>query len=80
MKDDKEIILFNNDVRKLIFLIRGEQVIFDKDIALLSGVETKRINESVKRNKDRFSPSFAFQLTKEEVEILRSKNATSIKI
>ena len=56
-----------------IFTIRGVQVMLDKDLAELYGVETKRINEQVKRNIERFPEEFCFQLTKVEVEILRSQ-------
>lgn len=59
-----------------IFTIRGVQVILDKDLAELYGVETKRINEQVKRNIERFPEEFCFQLTKEEVESLRSQIVT----
>lgn len=75
-KENHEVIIYNN-INNLIFTIRGEQVILDRDIALLYGVETKRVNESVKRNKDRFPETFCFKLTVEEVKNLRSQFATS---
>ena len=59
-----------------IFTIRGVQVMLDRDLAELYEVETKRINEQVKRNIERFPEEFCFQLTKAEVEILRSQIAT----
>lgn len=65
------------DIQPLIRVIRGQQVIIDRDLALLYGVETKRLNEQVKRNIERFPDDFMFQLKKEEVEILKSQNATS---
>lgn len=77
-KENHEVIIYNN-INNLIFTIRGEQVILDRDIALLYGVETKRVNESVKRNKDRFPETFCFKLTVEEVKNLRSQIATSKK-
>lgn len=49
----------------------------DSDIALLYGVETKRLNEQVKRNQERFPKNFMFQLSKEEFILLRSQYATS---
>ena len=49
----------------------------DRDLALLYGVETKRLNEQVKRNIERFPGDFMFQLSKDDVEILKSQNATS---
>ena len=59
-----------------IFTIRGVQVMLDKDLAELYGVETRILNQSWKRNIERFPEEFCFQLTKEEVEILRSQIAT----
>lgn len=56
--------------------IRDKQVLLDSDLAELYGVETKRINEQLRRNKDRFPPDFCFQLNEYEKEILRSQNAT----
>ena len=63
-------------IENKIFTIRGVQVMLDRDLAELYEVETKRINEQVKRNIERFPEEFCFQLTKEEVEILRSQIAT----
>lgn len=63
-------------IENKIFTIRGVQVMLDKDLAELYEVETKRINEQVKRNIERFPEEFCFQLTKEEVEILRPQIAT----
>ena len=60
-----------------IFQIRTHRVILDADLARLYGVPTKRFNEALKRNKPRFPEDFAFQLTREEVENLRSQFATS---
>jgi len=60
-----------------IFFIRGLKVMLDTDLAEMYQVETKRLNEQVKRNKDRFPEDFMFQLTKEEWENLKSQNATS---
>jgi hypothetical protein len=64
-------------VERTILLIRGQKVILDADLAALYGVTTKRFNEQVKRNRERFPEDFMFQLTKKEAEILRSQNATS---
>lgn len=61
----------------LIFTVRGQRVILDSDLALLYGVSTKRLNEQVRRNPDRFPSDFAFRLTQAETKILRSHNATS---
>ena len=52
----------------MIFVIRGQKVMFDKDLAELYGVDTKRLNEQVKRNLERFPDDFMFQLNHEEFE------------
>lgn len=65
----KEIISFNS-IRNKIFTIRGVQVMLDKDLANLYKIENKRLNEQVKRNKERFPKNFMFQLTKEEKDEL----------
>jgi len=57
--------------------LRGKQVLLDRDLAGLYHVETRRLNEQVKRNVDRFPDDFMFQLNKEEDENLRSQFATS---
>ncbi|MBP5442677.1 MAG: ORF6N domain-containing protein [Treponema sp.] len=64
-------------VESKIFLIRGKQVMVDRDLAELYGVETKVINQAVKRNIERFPEEFRFQLTSEEYEFLRSQFVTS---
>jgi hypothetical protein len=64
-------------IEKAIFLIRGEKVILDAELAALYGVTTTRLNEQVKRNAGRFPEDFAFRLTAEEFEILMSQIATS---
>ncbi|MFA6129430.1 MAG: ORF6N domain-containing protein [Candidatus Omnitrophota bacterium] len=60
-----------------ILLVRGRKVMLDKDLALLYGVSTMRLNEQVKRNKERFPEDFMFQLTKEEASNLISHFAIS---
>jgi hypothetical protein len=60
-----------------IHVVRGQRVMLDEDLAEMYGVETKRLNEQVKRNPDRFPDDFMFQLTKEEFDDLMSQNATS---
>jgi len=64
-------------VEQLILLIRGQKVILDADLAALYEVETRRLNEQVKRNKKRFPEDFMFQLTRDEWGILKSQIATS---
>lgn len=67
----------NKNIDERILSIRGYRVMLDADLAELYGVTTKRLNEQVKRNKGRFPKDFMFQLTGEEMEILRSQFATS---
>ena len=63
-------------VEPLLRVVRGERVILDADLARLYGVPTKRLNEQVKRNLDRFPPDFLFQLTLSEFDSSRSQFAT----
>ena len=63
-------------IESKIFVIRGKQVMVDRDLADLYDVETKRITEAVKRNIERFPEEFRFQLTKDEYDFLRSQIAT----
>lgn len=64
------------DIENLIRSIRGKQVMLDRDLSMLYGVETKALNQAVKRNISRFPEDFMFQLTKEENDILRSQLVT----
>jgi hypothetical protein len=70
-------ILNNTVLDDKIFIIRGIQVMIDKDLAELYQVETSRLNEQVKRNIERFDYDFMFQLTKDKFDNLISQNATS---
>jgi hypothetical protein len=63
-------------IQKMIYEIRGNKVMLDRDLAALYEVEIKRLNESVKRNIKRFPPDFMFQLTEKEWKNLRSQFAT----
>ena len=65
------------DIQPMIRVIRGQQVMLDNDLATLYSVETRRLNEQVKRNIERFPNDFMFQLTKGELDNLMSQNATS---
>ena len=79
-KEESELVtnsdqlVFADKIESLIKVIRGQQVMLDRDLATLYGVEVKRLNEQVKRNIKRFPKDFMFQLTKEEC--LRSQFAT----
>ena len=64
-------------IENLIHIIRGQQTMLDSDLAKLYGVETRVLNQAVKRNIERFPADFMFQLTKEETDDLRSQIATS---
>ncbi len=64
-------------IQTMIYQIRGKSVMFDSDLATLYKVDTKRLNEAVKRNIKRFPGDFMFQLTKNEADHLRSQFATS---
>lgn len=80
MNDDLLTPLSNTGISSIedcIYNIRGEQVMLDCDIALLFEVETKRLNEQMKRNKTRFPEDFCFQLNSQEFNTLKSQNATS---
>ncbi len=77
-KVETSIVLSDDtQIRDMIYTVRGQQVMLDSDPAELYGVETKRLNEAVGRNKARFPESFCFKLTGNEEESLRSQIATS---
>ena len=65
------------NIESLIIMLRGQQTLLDRDLAMLYGVETRRLNEQVRRNIERFPEDFMFQLTKEEFENWKSQFATS---
>ena len=67
------------DIKNMIYIIRGKQVMLDSDVAHLFGYETKDLNRNVKNNIERFPKEYCFRLTKEEYELLRWKNFTSKK-
>jgi hypothetical protein len=64
-------------VMNRIYLIRGKKVMLDEDLAELYQVETKRLNEQVKRNSERFPEDFMFKISENEFENLKSQFATS---
>jgi hypothetical protein len=63
-------------IGRSILILRGQRMILDRELAEIYGVTTKRLNEQVKRNRDRFPEDFMFQLTAEEAEVSRSQIAT----
>ena len=70
IKDD----ISNEEIKNLIYTIRGKEVMLDSDVAMLYHYQTKRINEAVKRNKERFQENFCFQLTTEEIKNIKMPN------
>ena len=64
-------------IKSLIFEVRGRQIMLDEDLAAIYQVETRVLNQAVKRNIDRFPPEFMFQLTAEEFQNLKSQFVTS---
>ena len=74
---DNELSIINNNIQNLIYTIRGKQVMLDSDVAMLYDYETKRINEAVRRNVERFPEEFCFKITNEEYLYLKSQIATS---
>lgn len=76
-KKETALVVPDEIVMNKIYLIRGQKVMLDRDLAELYDVETKRLKEAVKRNLTRFPVDFMFELTQTEVEVLRSQIATS---
>lgn len=83
-EDTKEIVVQEagkevnaTTIKNLIYVIRGQQVMLDSDLAMLYQVETKVFNQAVKRNEERFPKEFCFQLTRDEYNALRSQFVTS---
>jgi hypothetical protein len=70
-----EMLITDDLLLSKILQIRNQKVMIDRDLAEMYGVETRRLNEQVKRNADRFPENFAFKLTEEEVELMVSQNA-----
>ncbi|MDA1050659.1 MAG: ORF6N domain-containing protein [Planctomycetota bacterium] len=70
-------VVLLDQIESLIHTVRGQRVMFDRDLAKLYGVPTKRLNEQVRRNIARFPDDFRFQFTREESDSLRSQIATS---
>jgi len=73
------ILIDNETIQNKIYTVRDIQVMVDRDLAELYGVETRRLNEQVKRNIERFPEEFMFQMTNEELQNWESQNATSSK-
>ena len=74
---DKQIYLTDESIINKIYLIRGQKIMLDEDLAELYQIETRRLNEAVKRNSGRFPKDFMFRLNRKEFENLKSQFATS---
>ena len=78
MRNQQEVQLFEvAEIQRRIISVRSVQVMLDRDLAELYGVELKALNQAVKRNAERFPERFMYQLTKEEFENLKSQIVTS---
>ena len=66
-------------IEKMIYVIRGQKVMLDSELAELYGVTTKRLNEQVRRNPDRFPEDFMIECNSHDLEVLRSQFATAKK-
>jgi hypothetical protein len=77
-KENKPALLLPIEIiKEKIYIIRGKKVMIDRDLAVLYEVPTKRLNEAVKRNSERFPEDFMFKLTKTEINLVsRSQSAT----
>ena len=75
-KKNKTALIAIEAIATRIVVLRGQRVMLDADLAALYGVTTKRLNEQVRRNLERFPSDFMFQLANQEVAILRSQFAT----
>ncbi len=76
MEETKELIT-TDAIRSKVYILRGQQVMLDQDLAEIYGYKVKNLNQQVKRNLTRFPEDFMFQLTKEEVELVKSQFVTS---
>lgn len=77
MEENTEAIMTVDNIRNMVYTIRGQQVMLDSDLAEIYGYEVKALNQQVKRNGDRFPEDFMFRLKKTELEDLRSQNVTA---
>jgi hypothetical protein len=76
-KTNKELMIPDELVMNRIYLVRGQKVMLDRDLAKLYGVETKRLKEAIRRNINRFPDDFMFEMTPEELKNWRTQFATS---
>ena len=78
MEETKELIT-KDDIFSKVYIIRGQQVMLDKDLAEIYGYEVKKLNQQVKRNIERFPEDFMFRLSNSEIDSVRSQIVTSRK-
>ncbi len=76
-KKNLQLLVMEQKILNRIYVIRNQKIMLDEDLAAMYNVETKRLNEQVKRNANRFPKDFMFTLTAREFENLKSQNATS---
>ena len=80
MIDEKQteiVVIDETTLQSKIHIVRGQKVMLDFELAEIYGYTTKRFNEQIKNNIERFDEDFRFKLTREEIDNLRSKNSTS---
>ncbi len=75
-REEIQSLISTNEVEKLMLNVRGQNVLLDRDVAMLYGVETKRVNEAVKNNPEKFPEGYILELDEEESSVLRSKFST----
>ena len=75
--ENKLQVIREQEIEACLIELRGQKVLLDRDVAILYGVETKRVNEAVRNNPDKFPSTYMFRLTREEMIFLRSKNPTA---
>ena len=79
MSGNKAVIIPDELIINKIYLIRGQKVMMDRDLSEMYGVETRILNQAIKRNEKRFPPDFMFQLTSQELSDWKSQNVISNK-
>ena len=75
--ENKLQVIREQEIEACLIELRGQKVLLDRDVTILYGVETKRVNEALRNNPDKFPSTYMFRLTREEMLFLRSKNPTA---
>lgn len=76
-KQELQVLVAEQKILNKIYVVRGEKIMLDEDLAAMYGVETKQLKRQVRRNIERFPKDFMFELTRKEFENLRSQIGTS---